>query len=536
MSGALLARERPMEAGPVLALLRGYRRGRRAKSWWDRFTDVYTVALFATFAGFLAFGAIREGAVGEREAARLIDELTRWSPPVLFLACVAALRYATWQGPVLFSLPDVEWLLSAPLSRTELVRSRLRRGLTVAAGVGAALGLAAFVLIEAELGVAVGPLLAATVAGLATLGLLAGAAGWLVESSTERARMVLRASPLAIPVAAALALAPSVADGGLALWSGPWGWATGPVLAAVGNQIPGWPYQIVLLVALTSAVVWTAWRNADDAPAEELARSAGMRSGLVAALYFADVRGATILVRRARESLLGARRTRLRRPRSNWLAIPWRDALSTLRAPTRLAWTISLVVAGVIAIVAGPDRRVIAGAGLLAGYVAAARVLEPLRLEADHPDACYVLPFPWGRLLLHHCVVPVLVLIVPAVVTIMVAWAVSSLGSDAAVSALMLCPLTSAALVLCAAIAAKRGPFPIELLLLGGDVGAVVLVAWLATGPILAALALAVPASIMYRAASGGISISEATGASVAVLLATLLLAVAYLGSRRQPV
>jgi Family of unknown function (DUF6297) len=535
MSGAPLARDRPLEAGPVLALLRSYRRGRRVKSRWDRFTDVYTVVLFAVFAGFLAFGALRESAVAEREAVRLIDELTRWSPTVLFLASVAALRYSTWQGPVLFSLPDVEWLISAPLSRAELIRSRLRRGLTVAAGIGAALGLAAFVLIAAELGVAAWPLFAATVGGLATLGLLAGAAGWLVESSTERARMVLRASPLVIPLAIVLALLPAVAAGGVALWSGPWGWATGPVVAAVGEQIPGWPYQVVLLVTLTSAAVWTAWRNADAAPAEELARRAGMRSGLVAALYFADVRGASLLVRRARASLLGVRRTKLRRPWSSQLAIPWRDALSTARAPTRLAWVVSLVVAGVIAILAVPDRRAILVAGLLAGYVAGAKGLEPLRLEADQPDAHHVLPLAWGQLLLRHCVVPVLVLIVPAVVTVIVAWMVTSLGSDAAASALILCPLVSATLVLCAAIAAKRGPFPIELLLLGGDVGIVVLVVWLATGPILAALALAVPAGLMYGAAEDTISISQAAGAAAGVLLVTLILTAAYLGSRWQP-
>jgi hypothetical protein len=307
------------------------------------------------------------------------------------------------------------------------------------------------------------------------------------------------------------------------------------MLAAVGKQIPGWPYQVVLLVTLTSAAVWTAWRNADAAPAEELARRAGMRSGLVAALYFADVRGATLLVRRARESLLGVRRTRLRRPWSSQLAIPWRDALSTARAPTRLAWVVSLVVAGIIAILAVPDPRAILVAGLLAGYVAAAKVLEPLRLEADQPDAHHVLPLAWGQLLLRHCVVPVLVLIVPAAITVVVASVVGPLRSDAALSALLLCPLVSATLVLCAAIAAKRGPFPVELLLLGGDVGAVVLVVWLATGPIVAALALAVPAGLMYRAADDAISISQATGAAAGVLLVTLILTVAYLavaGSR----
>jgi hypothetical protein len=99
----------------------------------------------------------------------------------------------------------------------------------------------------------------------------------------------------------------------------------------------------------------------------------------------------------------------------------------------------------------------------------------------------------------------------------------------------MLSPLVSATLVLCAAIAAKRGPFPIELLLLGGDVGIVVLVVWLATGPILAALALAFPAGLMYGAAEDTISISQATGAAAGVLLVTLILTAAYLGSRRQP-
>ncbi len=536
MTSAAIARERPLEAGPVLALLRSYRRGRRAKSRWDRFTDVYTVVLFAAFGGFLAFGALRDGAASEREAAHLIQELTRWCPSVLFLLCIAALRYATWQGPVLFSLPDIEWLLSAPLSRADLVRRRLRRGLTVAAGLGAALGLAVFVLIEAELGVPMWPLLAATVGSLAALGLLAGAAGWLVESSTDRARTVLRVSPLAFPVAVMLAYAQTVGGGGIALWSGPWGWATGPLLVAVGRHTPGWQYLVVLLVVLTSAAVWAAWRDADAATSEELARRAGIRSGLIAALYFADVRGATLLVRRARESLLGVRTLVLRRPRSSWLAIPWRDALSTLRAPSRLAWAVALVVAGVIGILATSDRRVIVGAGLLGGYVAAAKVLEPLRLEADQPDAHQVLPLSWGQLLLRHCVVPVLVLIVPAVVTVVVAWVAGSLEPAFAVPALILCPLVSTALVLCAAIAAKRGPFPVELLLLGGDVGAVVLVVWLATGPILAALALIAPASLMYRAVDDGVSISQATADSAGVLLVTLLLAIAYLRTRREPV
>jgi hypothetical protein len=132
-------------------------------------------------------------------------------------------------------------------------------------------------------------------------------------------------------------------------------------------------------------------------------------------------------------------------------------------------------------------------------------------------------------------VVPVAVLIAPAIVAVVVVWVATSLPPAAALPALFLCPFVSAVLVLCAAVAARRGPFPIELLLLGGDVGAVVLVVWVATGPILAALALVGPASLMYGAAHDGMSIAQATGASVGILVVTVTLSVIYLGSRTQP-
>ena len=173
MSRAAISLKRPVEAGPVLAYLEDCRRAHRNKSRWDRFTDAYTVFLFAALGAYLAFAALREGAIGPAKAVPVIDELARWAPPVLLLLLVASLRYCTWQGPVLFSLPDVEWLLSAPLSHVGIVRRRLRRGLAVAAGLGAALGFATFVVIEAELGAPAWPLLGATVGGLVMLGSLA---------------------------------------------------------------------------------------------------------------------------------------------------------------------------------------------------------------------------------------------------------------------------------------------------------------------------------------------------------------------------
>ena len=119
----------------------------------------------------------------------------------LLLGLLATLRYATWQGPVVFTAPEVQFLLGFAAPRAELVRVRLGRGLLVGAAAGAALGLAAFVLLEAELAVAAWPLLAAALGGLAAFGVLAAALGWLVESSPVTARVVLLASPLVLAAA-----------------------------------------------------------------------------------------------------------------------------------------------------------------------------------------------------------------------------------------------------------------------------------------------------------------------------------------------
>src|SRR6266498_4871772 len=91
--------------------------------------------------------------------------LARIGVATLLLGLLAALRHATWQGPVVFRLPDVQWLLSAPIDRGALVRLRLARALAAGVAAGALLGLGTFVLLEAELGVPARPLLAAALLG-----------------------------------------------------------------------------------------------------------------------------------------------------------------------------------------------------------------------------------------------------------------------------------------------------------------------------------------------------------------------------------
>jgi hypothetical protein len=167
----------------------------------DRFTGLYTVGLYTVIGAWLGFQALRQSPTRGGSSTWLTDGgLARVATVALLLGLLAALRYATWQGPVVFTAPEVQFLLGAPLPRAELVRIRLARGLLFGAGVGAALGLVAFVLLEAELGVAAWPLLAAALLGPMALGVLAAALGWLVESSPATARAVLRASPVVLAV------------------------------------------------------------------------------------------------------------------------------------------------------------------------------------------------------------------------------------------------------------------------------------------------------------------------------------------------
>src|SRR6266508_1023862 len=157
----------PVPGRPVLAYVRGRRRAHRPPGQRsDRFTNAYGVGLYLVIGLVIAFRLLRQRPAQGATTAWLVDGgIARCGAVALLLGMLAALRYATWQGPVVFRAPDVQWLLGAPLDRAGLVRSRLARGLVAGAATGALLGFGAFVLIEAELGVAAGALLAAAVLG-----------------------------------------------------------------------------------------------------------------------------------------------------------------------------------------------------------------------------------------------------------------------------------------------------------------------------------------------------------------------------------
>jgi hypothetical protein len=532
----------PLPAGPVVGLLRRLRRSHRsAAQRSDRFIALYGAVLYVVIGVVVAFRLLRQRPASGSTAAWLTGGgLARIGVATLLLALLAAVRHATWQGPVVFRLPEVQWLLTAPIDRGSLIRTRLARALAAGAGLGAVLGVGAFVLLEAELGVAARPLLAAALLGPAAVGLLAAALAWLVERSPAASLAVLRASPLVLAAAAVAALLPGGRAGARALlWSGPWGWAVGPVAAAAGGVVPGWPLQAALLAVVTVVLVLLAWRRAGAITTEELARRATARTGLAASAFNLDARGAAQARRRANRALLGVRRVRLRRPRRRWLAMPWRDTLSLLRAPARLGWALVLLGAGVLAVAAQPDRRAVTAAAVLAGYLAAGQLLEPLRAEADQPDASRQLPIAWGDLLVLHCLVPVAALTAIGWLGIGVAWLAGLLSGPAAWVALPAAPLLAGVLVGCAAVAGHRGRLSPDTLAtafgLGEFGGPVYLVGWVALGPLLAEVLLAVTATVVVDAGRRPGALAGALWTAGILLLAFLAGLLVYLRGRRAP-
>lgn len=525
----------PVATAPVTQYLHQRRRANRTgEQRSDRFYYAYVLALLGLALGAVVYGRLRAQPLDPVAAAELVARGRVWLPAALLLAGVAGLRFATWHGPVVFSPADVAHLLSAPLDRAALTRRRLANGMAAGFLLGVGLGLMAFVQLQAKAGAAAAPLLAASVLGPGALGLAVAAAGWHVECDPSRARRVLQLTPLSLPAVAALLVAGAGSaswPGNAALWSGPWGWAAAPVMAASGGMAQLWPLAATLLGLLTAWLVWSAWASAGRAPTEELARRAGLRAGLVAALYVADYRGTALLRRQSVRGLRGVRARRVRRPRWALLAIPWRDLLSTLRAPGRVAWAAVLCAGAGLAAAASPRSPAVVLAAVAAAYLGAARLLEPLRAEVDEPDASRNLPWRWGDLVLLHCWLPVLLLVVVGLVSLGAALLIGLAAWSAALPAAAMTVLVAGLLVLASAGAAQRGRVPLEVLFLGAEY----LVLWLALGPLLAELTVGLPAVLLVHAIGAGTPVGKALLNVAEAMGLFLALGVVVLRARGRP-
>lgn len=422
---------------------------------------IYVVVLCAAVFGVLGesvLKAIVGGGLAERS-------VVQFGPAALALLLLSAARFGVWQGPVSFRVPDVMLVLLAPLSIASLVRTRLAHALAVAAATGACLG--ALVALLAAGGVsALGPARAvAVVIGVTALFALGISISWLVECSAAAARAVARTGPLLVVGALATLVAAAGRVGAvIAAWSGPWGWVTQPFTGRTG-----WPAATALLLILAVVAVLAAWRRVDEARAIVFLERAEVRTGMATAAFVLDYRGVAQHRRGAGRGATGpggALRVRGRarrmitipRPRSPRLAIPWRDALTALRAPARGGAAALVTAACIVEAVTHPGRGLPAAVCAVGFYAAGALVSEPLRDEVDHPDrGAILLSRRFASLLLSHCVVPFVILFVSGAVTIAVLWGVGTVRAPALLTIPTLLPAAAWLAVLGAALATRRG-------------------------------------------------------------------------------
>lgn len=511
-------------------------------------------AAYAVVVGLLVYGGallpwLRRLSSGQQHTTDAA-QLAAAAPPALvalvLLGMLAVARDALWRGPVTLNVPAASWLLPMPIDRGKLLRPRLRNQLILGVVFGAVFGGAiAITLVTGGLaGNAFWPLLGAGAGSFAAVGLLAVGLGALIERYRTADRVTRILSPFAVLVTLALAVQSALGWYGhtastlvrVETWSGPWGWAVQPLLAvtagprpsgtggttgaAIGAastpahpgtlDVPGWPVALLLLVALALVATVFATLIAAGTPARTIRRRARSVAGFTVGLTTMNPRAAALEVREARGR--PARVLRLPRPHRAELIIPWRDATALIREPSRLAWAVLLTGLGflLMALSLGASNLYLSlallAAGLVAGYLAAAQLTEPARLDADDPRRAGGLPYSFDHLATRHAVVPLVVAGLLAEIGAVVAVALT--GSVVA----LLVPVVSVpALVAAALVSAYRGPVPAAAMngpdTPAGNMGMVTVGAWYAAGPLVAVVLLLPPMHLILGRPTGSSAI-----------------------------
>jgi len=478
-------------------------RARRGAGRVRRFAYVSYVALVLLLGwyGLFAIGLFHE--IGHRSPlADSAGAVARTLPSGLVLAALAGffltVRDALWRGPVILPRPDVDWLLALPVRRRPVLLPWFALSAGIWALAALLLGFVAALLVAAAGLGRIGLLAPAFLGPAVCVALLAVAGATVVERSRKAADRLHRATPVlllavllcAVQVAAAARGHRSKALETVELWSGPWGWAAQPVLAAAGGTAPLWPLALGLLVAATAAALVHAGKAVGEVPLAVLRSRARASGGVLAGILAVDLRSVRLSMTGGLEvrgrGRLERWAARLSPPRSPGLLVAWRDAVGLVMAPRRLGLMVLLLVpAGAAAGAAagggtGGTTYLAAAAAALLGYFAGSQLLEPARLDADDVRRTAWSPRPYERLALEHALVPLLVLV-----------AAGCLGSvpaalSAGATALLVVPAAAPVLVAAGLLSAYRSPVPVWVLYGGpllADAGPILAMLWYAVGP-----------------------------------------------------
>ena len=501
--------EMPPPPATVAAVRRFQAAARRAPGAGQRLQGIYIAVLVTLILTTLVYNAAHSA------LAQVISpvEIARWGPSLVLLALVAAGHWGTVQGPVVFSVADLGHLvLGSPLSRRALVAAPLVRALAGAALTGAVVAGVVVVGLSGRrhtVGVA---RIVALVTGVALIGILAAVAAFAVSADRRCERALRLLTPPALIVAAALALTGALAGRTgrqIDVWSGPWGWALQAGGGASTARYVGATAGVAAVVALATALVW---RRRGSGEAERYLRRSQGHARLQASLIDLDARTArrdlaevASRPRRRRGGDLRRLRHGLARTRFGSgpaggavAAVIWRDVLVAIEGPVALLQALVACVAGTAVALLDTGRVLGVAAGGVLLYVAATRLLEPLRIENDAPgrSRMFLAARP-GRAYLAHAILPavlVLTLLAATTAALALSGALAGHGAAAAIDLVLAGP----AVVACAAMSARRGGrLPQEVLVTAMATdpsgGGAVLLGWLLMWPAAAAALVVLP-------------------------------------------
>jgi hypothetical protein len=488
----------------TLALLRALRAPhRRSRAGQIGYVVYVGLMIVLSWGGMFSLGAFANASMGADYTGHDVQLLAALPSGVCALGLgliLVVARDALWRGPVVAPRATVDWLLSQPVRPGPVLRPwfwiscaiALVPGVLAAAGAGVALGLidkAGFL-----------PAFGWALIGGVCVPLLATCCGMAVERYAGAARFVRRATPF-VALLVLLLAAQSVlgwmghTDGTLRqveLWSGPWGWAALAGLVPTSAAVSGGALAVIPLLALTAVAMLLAHRAASGVPLGTLRQRARAAAGVAAALRTAELRSARMVLAQSEERSHRAR-LRIPPPTRAWLAVPWRDATALLRAPSRIGRAVlfsapALLLIPAVVAATGVDRLLLTAVAVSFGYLAAAQLAEPARVEADDPRRAGWSPYPYGELMLRHAVVPALCSVLLAAVGAAIA-ALLGAGSAVWIAPVAALPMTAAAMV-----NACRGPSRVELMYSPtgmGSMGPFIFLAWYAAGPVVLVPALA---------------------------------------------
>ena len=497
---------------PAPATVAGVRRfqaaARRGPGTGERVEAIWIALVVTAIVVTLTYGAAHSA------LAQVISptEIARWGPALVLLGLLAAARWGTMHGPVVFSVADLGHLvLGSPLSRRSLVAAPLLRALAAAALAGALVAGVVVVGLTGRGHTVKAATVADLIAGLALTGILATASAFAVSIDRRCERALRRLTGPVLVAVAALAGAGVLAGHTgrqIDLWSGPWGWALQAGAGSPTTSYLGATAALAALVALVSALVWH--RRGTGEGERYLRRSEG-HARLQASLMALNARTA----RRDLAEVAGRPRRR-RAVHLQWLrvrltrgplragsapataAVIWRDVVAAVERPASLVEALAAGAAGTALALLDSGRILGVAAGGVLLYLAATRLLEPLRIEHDAPgrSRVFLAARPGRAYIAHTVVAAAIVLAVTAVTSAALALGGGLDGHGAAAATDVV--LAGPAIVGCAAMSARRGGQLSQGMLMTAmsadpSGGGIMLLGWLVLWPAAAAALVVLP-------------------------------------------